>query len=88
VRALHAGDDIMARMKNAVGGEVHEYTQVFAQVRAQAVDRMVRHAKSLGGNAVAGVRFAASEIGANMAELMVYGTAVFVEEESPEGAGE
>lgn len=81
VRALHAGEDIVARLKNAVGGEVHEYTQIFAQVREQALDRMIRDAKALGANAIIGVQFTTSEIGAAMAELMVYGTAVILEKE-------
>ena len=79
VRSLHFGDDLIARMKNAVGGEVHEYTQVFAQVREQALDRLVADAKKLGANAVVGLRFQSTEIGSNMAELMVYGTAVVVD---------
>ena len=40
VRSVHLGEDLMARLKNTVGGEVHEYTQIFAQVREQALDRM------------------------------------------------
>ncbi|CAN5505637.1 heavy metal-binding domain-containing protein [soil metagenome] len=80
VRAVHLGDDIVARFKNAVGGEIHEYTQVFAQVREQALDRMTRDAKQLGANAVIGLRFQTAEISTNVAELMVYGTAVIVEE--------
>ena len=79
VRSLHFGDDLIARMKNAVGGEVHEYTQVFAQVREQALDRLIADAKKLGANAVVGLRFQSAEIGTNMAELMAYGTAVVVE---------
>lgn len=82
VRTLHVGNDMVARLKNAVGGEVHEYTQMFAQVREQSLDRMMRDAKQLGANAVIGVRFQSSEIGNNMAELMVYGTAVVVEKET------
>jgi uncharacterized protein YbjQ (UPF0145 family) len=79
VRALHMGDDIIARLKNTIGGEVHEYTQVFAQVREQALDRMIRDAKTLGANAIVATRFQTAEIGSSMAELMVYGTAVTVE---------
>lgn len=78
VRGLHLGDDIMARAKNAVGGEVHEYTQVFAQCREQALDRMIVDARTLGANAIVGLRFQSAEIGANMAEMMAYGTAVIV----------
>lgn len=79
VRGLHTGEDLVARLKNAVGGEIHEYTQVFAQVREQALDRMIRDARQMGANAVLAVRFQTSEIGSGMAELMVYGTAVVVE---------
>lgn len=79
VRGLHLGEDIVARAKNTVGGEVHEYTQVFAQCREQALDRMVSDARALGANAVVGMRFQSAEIGANMAEMMAYGTAVIVE---------
>ncbi len=87
VRALHAGDDLVARLKNTVGGEVHEYTQVFAQVREQATDRMVREAETLGANAIVAMRFQSSEIGSNMAELMAYGTAVVVEPLGAEAGG-
>src|SRR5690606_7736057 len=76
VRGIHIGDDLVARMKNAVGGEVHEYTQVFAQVREQALDRLMQDARHMGANAVIGLRFQTAEIGSNLAELMVYGTAV------------
>lgn len=79
VRGLHAGDDLVALLKNTVGGEVHEYTQMFAQSREQALDRMVAEAREMGANAVVGVRFQSVEIGQNLAELMAYGTAVVVE---------
>ncbi len=81
VRSLHLGEDLLAQLKNAVGGEVHEYTQVFAQTREQALDRMMRDARSMGANAIIGVRFQSAEIASGVAELMVYGTAVVVEKE-------
>jgi uncharacterized protein YbjQ (UPF0145 family) len=40
---------------------------------------MVAEAKSLGANAVVGVRFATSEVAQNAAEILVYGTAVVIE---------
>lgn len=80
VRSLHLGDDLVAMMKNAVGGEVHEYTQVFAQVREQALDRLIADARRLGANAIVGLRFATADLGTSVAELMVYGTAVVVDE--------
>ena len=79
VRGMHLGDDVVAFLKNKVGGEVHEYTQVFAQTREQALDRMVADALRMGANAVIGIRFQSAEIGQNMAEMMAYGTAVVVE---------
>lgn len=75
-RGAHAGDDIVARMKNAVGGEVHEYTRIFAATREQALDRMIQDAVLLGADAIVGLRFCTSEIGNGVAELMAYGTAV------------
>jgi uncharacterized protein YbjQ (UPF0145 family) len=76
VRGAHAGDDLVARIKNAVGGEVHEYTQVLAATREQAIDRMVQDARTLGADAIVGVRLCSSEIEAGVAELLAYGTAV------------
>lgn len=87
VRGTHLGDDIVAKLKNAVGGEVHEYTQVFAQVREQALDRLMRDARQLGANAVVALRFQSAEIGDGVAEMMAYGTAVVAEKDEEERTG-
>jgi len=79
VRARHLGRDILAVFRNVVGGEVHEYTKLMAECREQALDRMIQEARSLGANAIVGVRFTSSDIIANAAEILVYGTAVVVE---------
>jgi len=79
VRARHLGRDILAVFRNLVGGEVHEYTKLMAECREQALDRMIQEARSLGANAIVGVRFTSSDIIANAAEILVYGTAVVVE---------
>lgn len=79
VRGLHFGDDMVAQLKNSVGGEVHEYTKVFAQTREQALDRLIADARRLGANAVVGLRFSSTEIASGAAELMAYGTAVVAE---------
>ena len=76
IRARHVGKDILAVLKNLVGGEIEEYTKMMAESRDQCVDRMVEEAASLGADAVVNVRFATSEILQGAAELMVYGTAV------------
>lgn len=79
VRASHAGRDLVAAMKNAVGGEIHEYTKLLAEAREQAIDRMVAEATMKGADAVIGVHFTSSEIATGAAEVLVYGTAVKLE---------
>ncbi len=79
VRACHIGEDLMAFMKNLVGGELSEYTEVIAQAREQAIDRMVEEAKALGANAVVGLRFSTFYVTQGAAEIMAYGTALVVE---------
>ena len=81
VRARHIGRDIMALLRGIVGGEVHEYTKLLAESREHALDRLVEETRSLGGNAVVGLRFMTSQVAANMAELLAYGTAVVIEDE-------
>lgn len=76
VRGTHIAEDLLAAMKNKLGGEIHEYTQVFAAAREQAIDRMIEDARQLGADAIVGVRFCSAEIGSGVAELMCYGTAV------------
>ena len=79
-RARHIGRDILAGLKNIVGGEITEYTKLMAESREQALDRMSAEAKRLGANAVVGSRFTTSFISAGAAELLVFGTAVVVED--------
>ena len=79
IRAGHIGKDIMAGLRNFVGGEVGEYTKLMAESREQAIDRMVEEAKSLGANAIVGIKFSTAEIMGRAAEILVYGTAVIVE---------
>ena len=81
VRARHVGRDIMAGLRNIVGGEIAEYTKLLAESREQSVDRMVQEAKSLGANAIVEMRFSTSMVMTLAAELLAYGTAVVVEKE-------
>lgn len=86
IRARHVGLDILAGLKNLVGGEITEYTKLMAEAREQALDRMAEQARDLGANAVVGVRFTTSMVMAGAAELLVYGTAVELAEGDP-GSG-
>ena len=81
IRARHIGRDIGAAIRNLVGGEVSEYTKMLAESREQAVDRMVEDAKALGANAIVQVRFSTSSMMQGAAEMLVYGTAVVVEDD-------
>jgi len=81
IRARHIGKDIMALLRNMIGGEIIEYTKLMAESREQAIDRMIQEAERVGANAVVGFRFTTSMIMGGAAELLAYGTAVYVEEE-------
>jgi len=84
VRAHHVGQDIMAYFRNLVGGELDEYTKMLAEAREQSLDRMIHDADKLGANAIVDVRFSTSDIATGAAEVLVYGTAVYVEDEPPQ----
>ena len=80
VRAKHVGRDIMASLKNLVGGELKGYTSLLNDAREQATTRMIEQARALGANAIVNVRFSTSSVAQGASELYVYGTAVFVED--------
>lgn len=79
VRAKHLGKDIVAGLRNIVGGEVKEYSQLLEEAREEALKRMQKQAKDKGANAIVGVRMTTSQIAAMASEVLVYGTAVIVE---------
>lgn len=79
IRARHIGRDIMAGLRNLVGGEITDYTKMMAESREQAIDRMIEEARDLGANAIVGVKFSTSQIMSMASEILVYGTAVVVE---------
>lgn len=79
VRAKHAGKDILAGLKNIVGGELKAYTELMQEARAEAVSRMTAEAKAVGANAVLNVRFVTTSITAGAAEILAYGSAVTIE---------
>ena len=76
VRAKHLGKDIMAGLKNIVGGEIQEYTDLLADARKETLNRMINEAKKLGADAVINVRFMTTQTMGGAAELLAYGTAV------------
>lgn len=83
VRSKHVGRDLMAGLKNIVGGELKGYTELLEESRQEAMQRMIEKAQSLGANAIVGIRFSTSNIAQGASELFVYGTAVVVEPNIP-----
>ncbi|RLA35471.1 MAG: YbjQ family protein [Gammaproteobacteria bacterium] len=80
VRARHIGKDILAGLRNIVGGEIHEYAKLIAESREQSLDRMVKEAEELGANAILATRFTTSVMMGGAAELLAIGTAVILED--------
>jgi len=76
VRARFVGRDFIAGLRNLVGGEVTEYTQLLEESRQQAYDRMVTDAQKMGADAILTFRFSTSAIMEGTSEILAYGTAV------------
>ena len=79
VRAKHVGRDLLAGLKNIVGGELTAYTELMQEAREEAVQRMIAEARSMGANAVLNIRFVTTSITAGAAESLAYGSAVTIE---------
>lgn len=76
IRAKHLGKDIIAGLRNIIGGEIKEYTEMLNEARDQSVKRMVEDAEKMGADAIVTVRFTTSTVIGGAAELLAYGTAV------------
>jgi uncharacterized protein YbjQ (UPF0145 family) len=79
IRARNIGHDIMAGLRNIVGGEVTDYTVMLAQAREEALQRMIEQAEKMGADAVVCTRFATAMVMSGAAEMVAYGTAVKLE---------
>lgn len=79
VRAKNVGRDIMAGLKNLVGGELKGYTELLQEARQEAMDRLAQQAAAVGANAVLNVRFTTSSVAQGAAEMLAYGTAVVLD---------
>lgn len=78
VRARNIGRDIGAGFKNIVGGEIKTYTEMIAQSREEAMNRMINQAIDMGAHAIIGMRFMTSMIMQGASEMLAYGTAVIL----------
>jgi uncharacterized protein YbjQ (UPF0145 family) len=79
VRSRGFSGNLIAGLRSLGGGEIKEYTSLLEDTRRQAIDRLVKNATLMGGNAVISMRFDSSEMATTMTEIVAYGTAVVVE---------
>ena len=79
VRSRSIVGNIGAGLQSLIGGNITIYTSLCERAREDAFNQMLTHAGELGGNAVIGVRYDATEIGNGITEVLCYGTAVYVE---------
>lgn len=79
VRTMHLGKFILAGLRQIVGGEIKEYTEMVAKARAEAERRMIDEAEKLGANAIVNVRYTTSTVMGSVSEILAYGTAVWIE---------
>jgi uncharacterized protein YbjQ (UPF0145 family) len=76
VRSRNVGSQIGASLKSLVGGELRGMTDLLAQGRNQAIERLTAETARVGGNAIVAMRFDTSELGGVWTEICAYGTAV------------
>ncbi len=79
VRSRSIFGTIGAGLQTLVGGNITLLTNLCERTRAEAFDLMLQHAAEIGGNAVVGARYDATEVMQGVTEVLAYGTAVFVE---------
>lgn len=82
VEARNVGRDITQTLRNLTGGELKAYSELLSKARDEALDRMVTDAESLGADGVVNVRFETSTVIDGGAEVIAYGTAVRLREET------
>jgi uncharacterized protein YbjQ (UPF0145 family) len=80
VRSRSVLGSVGAALQTLLGGNISLYASLCERARDDAYELMVSHAQELGGNAVVGVRYDATELGAGITEVLAYGTAVRVEQ--------
>ncbi|KOS59799.1 YbjQ family protein [Lysinibacillus agricola] len=80
VQSRNIGRDMMAGLRNIVGGEMKEYAEMLVRSREIATQAMEEEARQLGANAIVAIRFSTSSVMDGTSEVLAYGTAVRVKE--------
>ena len=78
VRSRSVFGTIGAGLQTLVGGDITLFTELCEKTRNDAFEQMLAHAAAMGGNAVVGVRYDATEVMNGVTEVLCYGTAVKV----------
>jgi uncharacterized protein YbjQ (UPF0145 family) len=79
VRSRSVIGTFAAGLQTLVGGNITLLTQLCEKSREEAFDLMLQHASEVGGNAIVGQRYDATEVMQGVTEVLSYGTAVVVE---------
>jgi uncharacterized protein YbjQ (UPF0145 family) len=79
VRSRSIVGTIGGALQTIVGGNITLFEELCERTRADAFERMLKHAEELGANAVIGVRYDATEVLQGVTEVLCYGTAVTVQ---------
>ena len=79
VRSRSIFGTIGASLQTVLGGNITLLTNLCEKTRSDAFELMLQHAAELGGNAVVGARYDATEIMQGVTEVLAYGTALVVE---------
>ena len=84
VRSRNVFSNFGAGLRTIVGGEARGYTQLLAETRLHAVERLRMEAAQLGANAILAMRFDTGVFANVMNEVAAYGTAVYVRPLAPQ----
>ncbi|MEK5332574.1 MULTISPECIES: YbjQ family protein [unclassified Lysinibacillus] len=76
VQSRNIGRDMMAGLRNIVGGEMKEYAEMLVRSREIATNAMEEEAKRLGADAIVAIRYSTSSVMDGTSEVLAYGTAV------------
>ncbi|HZH34534.1 MAG TPA: YbjQ family protein, partial [Pyrinomonadaceae bacterium] len=79
VRSRNVFVNIGATFQTLVGGNIGAWSKLCEETRKEAFDIMIQHATEMGGNAIIGARYDATEVATGATEVLAYGTAVIVE---------
>jgi uncharacterized protein YbjQ (UPF0145 family) len=79
VRSRSIFGNIGAAFQTLAGGNITILSELCEKTRDDSYNLMIKHAESLGANAVIGIRYESTEIMSGVTEVLCYGTAVVIE---------